>query len=471
MISRFLLLFLLLPSFSFSQEVWSLKKCIEHAMENNIQVRQALLNTQAAGVNLKQSIGNTLPTLNSNASHTYNIGRTIDPFTNQFANDMVQSNNFSLSSGLMLFNGFQITNAIRQNQFDYLAARHDADKTKNDIALNIAAAYLQILFSEELVRIAENQVDISRQQVHRTKKMFEAGTIAKNIFLDIEAQLATEELQKVNSENQRDMAYLTLKQLLYLSSDYVLRIEQPDLNLPATDILAMSPEKIYEVAHGFLPEIQSAEQRLKSSDKGLSIARGTSSPRLMMSGAYGTGYSGLRQELVDYQITGLRTIGYTTGPDPQPVVAPEIMPVFEKISFDRQINENLNKTVGIFLTVPIFNNWQARANIARAKIARSNAEYNLQQAELQVQRNVQQAFADAVAALKKFHATGKAMDALKESFRFTEQRFNTGIVNVLDYNNAKTRLMNVESELLQAKYDYIFKIKILDFYQGKPLTL
>jgi outer membrane protein len=463
-----LLALALFPIVIRAQEVWSLQKCIDYALEHNIQVKQAKLSAGLANAELWQTRANTLPSVNANASHVYNFGRTIDPFTNQFATDLIQSNNFALSSNLNLFSGFQNFNQVRQGQMEYLAAKYDAKKVQNDIILNITTAYLQILFADELRTIAQNQSSQTRQQVERTQKLVNAGTLARGSLLEVEAQLATEELQLVNAQNQVELSYLTLRQLLDLQPSFSFTIQKPQLELPTADLLLYSTDAIYLQASSIMPEIRSAQYRMQSASRGLAVARGGQAPRIFMNGSLGTGYSGLRQRATGTQIAGTQVIGRTTSGEL--VEAPIIMPVFEKIPFDQQVNDNFNQSFGFFLSVPIFNGLQTRTNIQRAKIARQNAEYNLQLQELQLSRNVQQAYADAVAAFKKHAATQKAMEALQESFKYADQRFNVGAMNALDYNNAKTRLMAAESELLQAKYDYIFKLKVLDFYQGKALT-
>ena len=189
---------------------WTLPQCIAYAQEHNISIKQSKLSQDLAEVNYLQSKLNVLPTLNGNASHSYNFGRTIDPFTNEFATDKVLSQNFSLSSGFLLFNGFQNYNTIQEQKFNMLAAKQDLEKMKNDISLGIANAYLQILFAEDLVFNAQGQLSITKLQVERTKKLVEAGSISKSMQFDIEAQSATEELNLVNAENQLTMAYLNL---------------------------------------------------------------------------------------------------------------------------------------------------------------------------------------------------------------------------------------------------------------------
>jgi outer membrane protein len=459
--------FLCQCSFLTAQEVWSLRRCIDYALENNITVKQSLLNAELSRATMRESKASTLPSLNANAAHAYNFGRTIDPFTNQFATDLIRSDNFSLSSNLNLFSGFQNLNRVSQSRFDYLAAKYDAEKTANDIALNIATAYLQILFSEELLAIAENMASQTRLQVQRTAKLVNAGTLPRGGLLEVEAQLATEELQAVNARNSLDLAYLSLKQALDLPAATPFAIERPNLALPGNDLLNISTDVVYATALQNMPEIKSAQSRLQSSEKGVALARGGTSPRLFMNGSLGTGFSGLRQRVVGMDFTGVQQIGVTQSGEP--VLTPVASPVFERIPYNEQINENFNQSFGFFLTIPFFNGYQVRTAVSRAKIARINAEYNLKQTELQLNRNIQQAHADALASFKKYRATEKALESLNESFKYAEQRFNVGVLNAIDYNNAKTRLLNAESDLLQAKYDYIFKLKVLDFYQGKPL--
>lgn len=450
----------------------TLEQCIDYALKNNIQIKQTELNADLSKTNYTQSQANLLPSLNANASHSYNIGRTIDRFTNQFADAQVLSQNFGLSTDVTLFSGFQNINTIQQNRYTYLASKYDVDKMKNDISLNIATAYLQVLFAMENLDNTKNQVGIAAAQVERTKKLVESGSAAKGALLDMQAQLASEELALTNAENQLNITYLSLAQLLNLSSTEGFSIVKPEINVANQQVLEANPALIYSNAVGSLPEVKSAEFKIKSAEKGVKAAWGGLAPRLSFSASYGTGYSGLSK-----RITGMPTFqGYTPNGDVtsggDTVYTPMFSnPTTEQVPFFDQYNSNVNKTFGFFLTVPLFNRLQTKSAIDRARIQKLNAELNYESAKLQVQKNIQQAYADANAALKKYNATLKTVEAISESFKYTQQKFDVGMMNTNDYNDAKNKLNKAQSDLLQAKFEYVFKIKVLDFYQGNPIKL
>ncbi len=317
---------------------------------------------------------------------------------------------------------------------------------QNDISLAITGYYMQILYNKELLQIVRAQVEVTRQQVDRTKKMVEAGTLARGSLLDIQSQEAAEELNLINAKNQLDMSYLDLKQLLDLKTTNKFEIVEPKVNIVKENILT-KPEKIFSYAVTSLPEIKSAEFKLKSSVKQLAIAKGMRSPSLTLGCSLTTRYSDANKEL-------------NSGPD-----------FGEIIPFKNQINDNFYKYIGLSLNIPIFNGYRTSSNISKAKLAKSNAEYDLQLKKNQLRKNIEQAYADALASLKKYEATLKSLKSFEESFHYTEQKFNVGMVNSLDYNISKNKLTKAKSDLLQAKYDYLYKTKVLDFYMGKPLVL
>lgn len=450
----------------------NLEQCIDYALKNNIQIKQSEVNREIADVNLVQSEASLLPSLNGNMSHTYNFGRTIDRYTNQFAKQQVLSQNLGFSADFTIFNGLQTVNTIHQNRYQYLSSKFSVDKMKNDVALNVATAYLQILYNTEAVENARNQIGITTAQSERAKKLVEAGSVARGSYLDIMAQLATEELNLTNAENQLNISYLGLAQLLNLPSAQGLRIVKPEINVEGQNLLAASDaSQIYATALDVLPEVKSADYNVKSAEKGLDVAWGGLSPRLSLSAFYGTGYSGLAKRYKTYpQLLGYSPNGDITSSGDE-VLSPSISAPDEVTPFMKQYNDNINKSVGFYLTIPIFNRFQVRSSIGRARMQILNAELQMESTKLQVQKNVQQALADANAGLKKYYASTKAVEAISESFKYTEQKFNVGIVNTNDYNDSKNKLIKAQSDLLQAKYEYLFKTKVLDFYQGKPLKL
>lgn len=463
-----LAILLLAGSSLFAQKVWTLEDCIQHALENNIQIKQQLLGVEAARQNLMQSRGNLFPTLNASASHAYNFGRIIDPFTNEFVTEGIRTNNFNVSSGLTLFGGFQILNSIRQNSLELQANQYDVQGMKNDIALAVAAGYLQILFSMELAEIAANQLEITRQQIERTSRLVEAGTLARGSLLTMEAQGATEELQLVNAQNNLDIAYLNLMQLLDLETLEGFAIEVPEIQITPDSDYLYSPMQVYLRAVETQPQVRAAEVRVGSAELGVAIAAGSRSPVLRLSGSMGTGYSEASLERTGQVPGPLVPIGVTESGEV--VYAPSFEYHRQVIPFKDQLDINLNRSLGLFLTIPIFNNFQVRGAVNRSKIFLDNVRLNNQLVRDQLFKTIQQSHADAIAALKRYQATLKNVGALEEAFHYTEQRFNVGMIPTLEYNDAKNRLVAAQSELMQSKYEYVFRVQILDFYLGNPIS-
>jgi len=456
-----------------AQEKWSLEKCINYATENNIQVKMQDLSVNNANAAYFKSKMSFLPNLNGSASQNYSLGRSIDALTNEFAENNVRSNNFSVSSSLTLFNGLQNVNTMKQNYLNFLASTEDLQKAKNDISLNIASAFLQILFSNEIVYVAQNQVELSKQQVDRNKKLYEAGSIAQGNYLEMQSQLASDEMQLVNEENQLSMSYLILKQLLELGFNDTFEIEKPLIPDPEISFSFSAPEEIFQEALQKLPQIRSAELKMKSAGKGLEVARGYRSPRLILSGVYSTGYSSQRQS-VDVSLGDPVLSGYAvdgSGNQLYAVYSPGYNYNYTTPSFNRQLKDNKSKNLSISLNIPIFNNWQANYSIGSAKINALNSKYSYDLAKNQLQKEIQQAYADATAALKKYTAAKKSITASQESFRYVQQKFDVGMINAVDFNIAKNNLAKASSELIKAKYEFVFRIKILDFYRGVPIKL
>lgn len=469
-----ILLFLILCIGAFSsdaQQAWSLKQCIDYALKNNIQIRQSQLNVDIAKLDLLQSEAAILPNLNGSASHAYNYGRTVDMYTNQFATQRVQSNNFYLSTNITVFNGFQLLNTIKQNRLNLQASKYDVDKMMNDMSLNIATAYLQILYNYELLDIAKNQVKITQQQVDRMQKIVDVGNSAKGPLLTLQAQAASEEVQVVNAQNQLDISFLTLTQMLDLDSTKGFDIEKPNIDMTNNKLLLTEPEKIFAYAVSNQPEIKSSEIKYESAVKGLNIARSSRYPSLSFRASWGTGYSGASKKFVSAEPMGWDTIGITAEPIPVAVLSPSFSYLYETTPFNDQIKDNENKSIGLYLSVPLFNNLRTSTGVKRAKINIQNADYNLQTAKNNLNKSVNQAYADAKAALNKYNASQKAVDAMQESFKYAEQKFEAGIMNTTDYNDSKNKLTKAKSDLLQSKYEYVFRMKILDFYLGNPITL
>jgi outer membrane protein len=464
------LFFGLLASISAQSKVWTLEECISYALENNLQIQQNELSQKLADYDLKQAKYNILPDLNGFATHAYNFGQTIDPFTNQFANTQVRSNSFSLSSTFTIFNGFRNVNTVKRNQAQQKSAQFDLEKMKNDISLNIANSFLGILFNQELLNNAQAQLRITQQQIDRIRKQVEAGALPQGALKDIDAQFATEELNVVNAQNQLKLSKLNLEQILRLESSDQFEILSPNLsNFNGVKEL-ISPGALYLSALETMPEIKSAEYNLFASTKGTQIARSSYMPTLSVSGSMGTGFSGANREVTGFENpTIIETGDFTSGGER--VLSSSATPVFKDKSFTDQFSDNENKSIRFSLAIPIFNKFSARIGVKRAKIQEQLADLNYETTKLALRQNIESAHNDAVAGLKRFKAAEKSVSALETSFAYTQERYNVGIINSFDFNNEKNRLINSQSELLQAKYNYIFSTKVLDFYQGGGISL
>lgn len=462
---------LLTWAFSLSaQQAWSLEDCLQYAMENNIQIKQQVLQTEYNENLLKQSKLGQIPNLSGSAGYTFSWGRALDQTTYEFTDEQIQSYNMGLSSYTNLFNGLQVRNTIKQNELNLLASYQDVESVKNEVSLNIAAAYLTIMFNQELVSVTKSQMEVTGQQVERTKKMVDAGKLAKGSYLELKAQYASEDLNLVNAENQLSISLLNLQQMLYLPIDTGFAVIIPELDDPDENPLLVDAQDVYGIAEDIMPEIKSAILSLESAEKGLAIARGARSPQLYLSANYNSGYSDIREQVVDVGPPQQLPIGETVSGEGV-VSYPREIPIYGAYPFLEQIKDNRSAGIGLGLSIPIFNGWSINTNIANARIMHENAKLDLQNRQLALYANVHQAYADAVAALKKFNATREALVSMEESFKYTEKKFEVGLVNTVDYNTSKNQLIATQSDLLQAKYDFIFKTKILNFYRGEPITL
>lgn len=444
---------------------WTLQECIDYALEHNFQVNQNNLQVQQSKANLLQSKGMVLPSVSGSANHTYNTGRRIDPFTNQFANSVVLSQNFSVSGSMNLFSGLSNTNNIIGNQLALLAAQYSNEQIKNDVSLNIANAFLQILLADELLSIAQNQLKLITEQRDRAKLLYEAGRTARGDLLQVEAQLSSEELNVVRARNSLDLAYLTLAQMLPLENAEGFEIEKPDLSKMPVELPAYGVREVYATAESNYPSILASDFNYRSQQRFLKSAKGAYLPSLSVFGGVGTGYSQLSRTQVG---SALQTqyIGSIQGQD---LYVDVPVPVYEKTPYRDQMDQNFNRTVGFSLSVPIFSNFRTKTQVAMQRIAVENAALQQGIARNELLRNIQTAWLDARSAYERFMASQKSVEAMRESFGYISQRFEVGMVSPFEYNTSKNQLAAAESDLAQARYECILRLKVLDFYQGKPI--
>ncbi len=452
-----------------AQNTWDLQQCIDFAQKHSLQLKQNALQTQINQNNLTQSKAAILPTLNGGASHVYNFGQTIDRFTNEFANTRVLSQNFFVSTNVTLFNGLSQYNTIKANEYSYKASVENLLQQQNDLSLNVATAFINVIFCDELLKIAQNQYGITKEQFSRTQKLVEAGSLAKSLEFDLKAQLANEDVNVTTADNNYQLALLNLKQLMTADSMNTFAINKPVIEVTEVNLKAISIQGIYESALKNQHLIQANEYTILSAEKRLDASRGLATPNIAVNGSLGTGTSGLAKDIIGAKVNGFNVIGLTNKGDS--VLSPRTELITRSTSFADQFKNNANRSIGFSITIPVFNGLQNYTAIKNAKIQVLNAKFTKDIAEQTLYRTIAQAYANAKAALNRYNANKSNLEASEQSFNFAQQRFNVGAINTFEFNQAKTRLASAQGNLAQSKYDYVFRMKVLDFYQGKPLGL
>jgi outer membrane protein len=465
----------IVPFASAQTSTWDLQQCVDYAQKHNIAIKQAEISAKINQNNAAQSKAAILPTVNAGAQHTYNFGRTIDRYTNTFANTRVLSQNFFVSSNVVLWSGLAQYNNIKANQYQYLSSAESYLQQRNDLALNVSTAYINVIFSDEILQIAKAQYKITEEQLDRTQKLADAGTLAKSAVYDLKAQLANEDVNVISSDNNYQIALLSLKQLLNLDSMSNFAITRPKVDILNNELASLSVQNIYETALKNQHSVKSAEYNVMAAEKSLNVAKGRISPTLSATGSLGTGTSELDKNIDAVNFVGYEQTPYFIADDPNnptlifPVYQPQTEIITSKKPFADQFKDNVNKSVGFTLSIPIFNGLQTVTGVKNAKLSALNAKYSQDLLEQNLYKTIAQAYANARAALNKHNASKSAVEASEQSFFYAEQKFNVGAISTFDYNNAKTRLQNAQGNLVQAKYDYVFKLKVLDYYQGKEL--
>lgn len=458
--------------------VWSLKQCIEYALGNSLVVKRSRYNVETSEVDLRQAQFSRLPTLSASGSYGYSWGRGLDPVNNAFVNQQISSSSVAANLSMPLFNGMRIHNSSRQYRETYDATKEDLEKTKNDLIINVATLYINVVFNKELVENARLQLASSQQQLERTRKQVQAGSLARSEELNLDAQVATNEVNLVQQENALNLSLLQLKQALQMPASQELDVEVPSLN-PEDLALEQSRDEVYEISKQIMPEIKSARLKIESSEYAIKSARGNLYPRLNLTASLSTTYSS-SQEPVFYpdgtigygdDPTAVATLGLNNENDPASYIyALEANGTYRNTYLlPDQFKDNLNKTLGLQLTIPIFNNYSSRAALQRSLIQNQQAKINADETANTLRQNVETAYNNAVAASKSYNANTRQVHAREEAFRMTKQRYESGGLNYVDYQVAENDLFRAKSDLLRAKYEFIFRKKVLDLYQGKPL--
>lgn len=462
---------------------YTLQECVDIALEKNLRVKRSLYSIENSKINLLQSKMAFLPTLNGSGGYGQNYGRALNPVTNLYTNRNSNTINVQANSSLTVFNGLRLQNTFRQSSADYDASNQDFAKAKNDVIINVVTLYTSVIFNKELFGNTKYQLSSSQQQLDRIKKQVAAGSLPKSNELNQEAQVATNEVNLINQENALNFSLLQLKQALQLPGSTPFDVVIP--NLETEDlILEQTPEEIYGISLQTMPEIKAAILRVQSAQMALKASKGNLYPRLSLSANATSNYSSVSDnarfeqngsEVITTPIGYVPNNGAIPGlPAQIPVLSDVQVPIVNQISdsYGRrdQLQDNLFKSINVQLTIPIFNGLQSRSAVQRAAVSNEIAIITKQETENTLRQTIETAYNDAFAASKTYTASLKQVSAREEAYRMNKQRFDLGGLSYVEYQVSENDMFQAKSDLARAKYNFIFKKKVLDFYQGKTIT-
>jgi outer membrane protein len=464
---------LLIPASCFSQaKNWTYKECLDFALKNNLSLKQNQLNNEITGYNLEKAKANRLPNLNLSGNQQFQFGGQVDPYTGVKSSDNNNSTNFSLSTGVTIFNGFQNFNTIKMYETEKKSNEYDIDKQQNDLMLNVFRAYLQVLLDKEQVLSAQSQLQNSEALVDRAQKLVQAGTKPMNDLLQVKSQLATDKYSLTQSLNSLQLAKVTLMQYMELPVDSTFEISSPSIDDRLVLISALQSTKlVYDTALTALPEIKSSAVKIETSQYSYQIAKGAFLPQLSLSGSIGTGYSSLRSLYNVSQAISTREIGYLASDNTAKVLSDQNIVTSKAYPWGSQLKDNISPAISLSLSVPIFNRKQAKTNLNIATVNLRNAELTLQSTKNQLRKEVEQNSADIIASRNKYLAAVEQVSASKEAYKNAEAKYNLGMMNSTDLLTEKKNLTQAELNYIQAKYESLFQNKIADFYQGREIVL
>ena len=452
-----------------AQKSWTLEACINQAISSNIQIQQQSLQTQSAKTDVLQSKLQAAPSINGSATNTWQTGFNINPKTNLPEENLAfRTNSFGASANMPLFNGFQTVNNMRLKESDYKASQFDLENTKNTISLNVANAYLSVLQQTEILAASNSQADATRKILERQQKLYDLGGLNRSKLLQLKAQLSNEEYAITNNQANLNQAYLNLWQLINVEPNDKNTIEKP--NQIALDVKdeVKTVDAIYNEFEKRSPDVVAAQHRLRSADLQHFVALGGRSVRLSLSGSLSSFYSTLSTQNTGTPILTNIPFGVDKNGDPV-YIQQRVYSSSETVGFSDQFKKNYGTSLGLNLTVPIFNGWSVNTNIQKANIQQMNAKLNEKQVKLNVYKNVNQSYLNFKNAIKRYEASQETMDANKEAYEISEKQFELGALNISDYISSKNSFNKSQNDYLQAKYEVVFRRKVLDFYEGKPL--
>lgn len=458
---------------SAQEKKWTLEECVLHALDNNITIQQSELDLQAAEVDKLDAKGNFYPTINAQARHSWNIGLNQNVTTGILENVTTMFTSGGINAGVDIYNGLQNVNRLRRSNLAILANQYRLDDMKDDISLAVANSYLQILFNRENLVVANAQYAVTEQDLKRTSELVESGVVARGDLLEIEATAATQQQQIVNSENNLRLSKIALAQLLLISDYENFDIADSDYMIQPTDVLNNSPRTIYEKAVSFRNDIKFSEANVDLAETDVKLAKGSLYPSL--SGFYQYNTRASYQDIVGgFEIdpnNPTRQVGIVQGTD-QVVIAPNTRPIVEAMDpFLYQLGVNDGHSFGASLNIPILNGFSAKNNVKRNKVNLQRAKLQLEQDKLDLENTVNQVWNDAKATITAYEAAQKTLEARQLAYDYSKERFDVGLMNAFDFSQAQSRLDNAQAEVIRAKYDYIFRVKVLEFYFGIPINL
>lgn len=466
------LAFVFSGSLSAQAKKWTLQECVEYALQKNITVAQTEVDNRVAGIDRKDAMGNFLPSVNANSSHSWNIGLNQNITTGLLENQTTQFTAVGVTVGVDIWKGLQNQNRMRRAKLTQLSADYQLSKIKDDIALNVANAFLQILFNKENLKVQTEQWNNNKKQLERTDALVESGSVARGDLLDMKATVATSQKAVVDAENALLISKLSLAQLLQLDEFKDFDIADQEYELIQSEVMSETPGEVYQKAREARYELKIARTNLEMAEKDVSIARGAYQPTLQGFYSFNTraAYADRITGQVLDPINPTRIIGVVDGSG-QNVIVPNYIPVISRRApLFEQFSDNKGHSFGLQLNIPVLNGFSARNNVQRSKLALEKSRIALSQAEIDLERNVYQAFVDAKGALNAYESSVVAVEARELAFNYAKEKYEVGMMNAFDFNQAQTLFVNAQSDAARAKFDYIFKVKVVEFYFGIPIN-
>lgn len=454
-------------------KVWSLQRCVQYAIEHNITIKQDSLNARLARYTLLQSQFSQLPSVNLSANYGRSTGRSINPTTNQFENQAYDFVGPSGTATAVLFGWMQVRRTIERNKYALEASLADLDQRRNDISLNVANGYLVSLLAQEQVNISKNQVSLSQAQLDQTRAFAEAGRLPELNVAQLESQLATDSSNLINAIASYNSAILDLKTLLNLDFGEPFTIQAPDIKAADQVLVLTTPaEEVFDKARTLFGAIKASQLRVQSAEKGVDAAMAAKYPQLSVSYQAGSNYASNFQNVSGYRDTVMQTGGFIyNGTTPSFVYQPVQIPTIINTPFGEQVSNNFRQTVFLSLNVPLFNGWQSQYSVRQARINLASQRLNEYNAELTLRQNVYKAHNNALNSIQKYNAAKRADDAAKRALDFARKRYDLGLTSTVDLLVTQNTQYAAAANMVSAKYDLIFKLKVIDYYLGKELKL